>query len=187
MAQSKQCWIWFLAVAVPAAAQDWPQFLGPNRNGACSVSGLEISWPKEGPPVLWQVTVGEGFSAPVVAQNKVIVFHPHRAEERIDCLDAANSKTVWRFNAPAYSDSYGRGAMALAPRPQSPTTRFSLSARTACFIACGSQTEKLSGPLTPRRNSSRRKGFRRSNFSVGGRTPGATERRQRSGRHRCLR
>ena len=37
-----------------AMAGDWPQILGPNRNGVASEEKLANSWPGGGPKVLWQ-------------------------------------------------------------------------------------------------------------------------------------
>ena len=47
-------------------AQDWPQFLGPERNSTSSQKGLLKSWPAEGPGVIWSAGVGIGFGGPVV-------------------------------------------------------------------------------------------------------------------------
>jgi outer membrane protein assembly factor BamB len=35
---------------------DWPQYLGPNRNGTSDQKGLLRSWPENGPEVLWTVS-----------------------------------------------------------------------------------------------------------------------------------
>ena len=58
-----------------STAADWPQFLGPNRNCISAETGLLLEWPKGGPPKLWEKKLGEGFSAPVVVGERVIVFH----------------------------------------------------------------------------------------------------------------
>src|SRR5438552_4150869 len=62
-----------LAVSLLGAA-DWPQFLGPGRNGISSERGLLPTWPKNGPPVLWQRALGSGFSGPVVADGRLVLF-----------------------------------------------------------------------------------------------------------------
>src|SRR5688572_23217057 len=54
-----------------AIADDWPQFLGPQRNGVSAETGLAASWPKEGPPVVWQRDVGEGYSGPVLTGDRL--------------------------------------------------------------------------------------------------------------------
>src|SRR5262245_58702307 len=90
------------------SAADWPQFLGPERNGISSETGLLQSWPKEGPSVVWEQAVGAGFSGPVVAGNRLILFHRLKNEEVVDCLDAATGKELWRFAyATGYRDDFG--------------------------------------------------------------------------------
>ena len=39
-----------LAVACPLPAADWPQLLGPNRDGHSAETKLNWNWPKDGPP-----------------------------------------------------------------------------------------------------------------------------------------
>lgn len=94
------------ATAVPAA--DWPQFLGPTRDGVSTETNLNLAWPKEGPGILWKTKVGEGWSGPVVASNRVVLFHRVGASEIIDCLDATNGTTMWRAEYPStYRDDFG--------------------------------------------------------------------------------
>ena len=45
-----------------ARADDWPQWLGPNRNGVSAEKKLLDAFPKDGPKTVWQRDVGEGFS-----------------------------------------------------------------------------------------------------------------------------
>jgi outer membrane protein assembly factor BamB len=98
-----------VAVAVTcASASDWPQFLGPTRNGVYSGPTLAASWPKDGPTVLWQRKVGQGFSGPAVASNKLVLFHRVDDKETIECLDAKTGKAIWNFDYPtAYRDDFG--------------------------------------------------------------------------------
>jgi outer membrane protein assembly factor BamB len=89
---------------------DWPQFLGPNRDGVSAETGLLASWPKEGPKVLWQKQVGEGYSGPVVAGGKLILFHRVGDNDVVACLDAAKGSELWKFTYPtAYQDELGKG------------------------------------------------------------------------------
>jgi outer membrane protein assembly factor BamB len=100
-----------VAAAAYAAAADWPQFLGPDRNGASAETGLLRSWPKEGPPVLWRHDVGESFSGPVVAGGRLVVFYrAGGGDEVVECLDAATGRAHWKFAYPCgYRDDFGRG------------------------------------------------------------------------------
>ncbi|HZY85719.1 MAG TPA: PQQ-binding-like beta-propeller repeat protein [Gemmataceae bacterium] len=93
-----------------AGGADWPQFLGPTRNGVSPETGLLKTWPEKGPPVVWQREVGEGFSGPVVAGGRLVLFHRVGDEEVVECLDAATGKAHWKAaTATAYVDSYGKG------------------------------------------------------------------------------
>jgi outer membrane protein assembly factor BamB len=103
-------WVSALLAPVPARAGDWPQFLGPDRNGVSAETGLIASWPKGGPPVVWQKDVGEGYSGPVVAGNWLILFHRLDSDEVVEGLDAATGQGRWQFRYPtAYRDDFGKG------------------------------------------------------------------------------
>jgi len=102
--------IFVLGLLCPFSARssDWPQFLGPTRNGVYPANDLAESWPADGPPVVWQHPVGQGFSGPVVAEHKLIIFHRLNNRETVECLDAKNGKQLWLFDYPtAYRDDFG--------------------------------------------------------------------------------
>jgi outer membrane protein assembly factor BamB len=95
------------ATALPLAAQDWPQFLGPNRNGATAITNLAPSWPREGPPVVWQRQVGQGFAGPVVSGGKLVLFHRLGDMETVECLDAKSGGELWKKEYPTrYVDDF---------------------------------------------------------------------------------
>ena len=48
----------FTIMASYAPAQDWPQFLGPARNGVYSGNDLAAKWGPAGPAVVWKKEVG---------------------------------------------------------------------------------------------------------------------------------
>ncbi|MFN8007890.1 MAG: PQQ-binding-like beta-propeller repeat protein [Terriglobia bacterium] len=103
--------IYFLGMGfttLKANAQDWPQFLGPSRNGVYSGAPLGEAWPATGPPLVWKIPAGQGFSSPVVSNHKVILFHREENQERIDCLDSKSGKLIWSFSYPTrYRDDFG--------------------------------------------------------------------------------
>jgi outer membrane protein assembly factor BamB len=89
-----------LARQVPgASAADWPQFQGPNRDGASPETGLARAWPAQGPKVLWIIALGEGFGGPAIKDGKVYVLD--RVDDQKDvlrCLDLATGKEEWTFS-----------------------------------------------------------------------------------------
>ena len=91
-----------------ASAGDWPQFLGPNRNGATAETNFASSWPKDGPPVLWQRKVNQGFSGPVASVGKLILFHRIGDKETVECFDAKTGREIWKSDYPtSYRDDFG--------------------------------------------------------------------------------
>jgi len=92
----------------PVDAADWPQWLGPHRNGHYPGADIQLPWPENGPKQIWKTNVGQGFSGPVVADGKVIMFHRLDDRETVDCLDAENARRLWRFDYPTqYRDDFG--------------------------------------------------------------------------------
>lgn len=99
----------FVTIAASSFAADWPQFLGPTRNGlsADSESALPDKLDAQ-PKELWHKELGTGFAGPAVVGGKVVIFHREGDEVIIESLDAADGKPQWKFTAPTdYRDSFG--------------------------------------------------------------------------------
>jgi outer membrane protein assembly factor BamB len=95
-----------------ARADDWPQWLGPKRDGVWREKGVLDKLPKDGPKRLWAEKIGGGYAGPAVAGGKVFVHdrvldegqkesdNPFaksntKGKERILCFDAATGKRLW--------------------------------------------------------------------------------------------
>jgi outer membrane protein assembly factor BamB len=123
------CWIcvlWLLG-ANGLFAEDWPQWLGPNRDSVWRESGIVEKLPADGPPVCWRTTIGAGFSGPVVAGGRVYVTDRQLAKEtgnsavppargaghgveRVLCLNEADGAILWQHAYEcAYTMSYPAG------------------------------------------------------------------------------
>lgn len=108
----KHLFAFFLALSASfvARADDWPQFLGPRRDGTSNEKGLVATIGAKGLPLAWQRDVGEGFSGPVIAGNRLILFHRVDNEEVVECLVASSGKPIWKLAYPTtYSDQLGKG------------------------------------------------------------------------------
>lgn len=104
MVQSKRCLflVCLFGLADAALAADWPQFLGPNRNGVYVGTDLAEAWPKDGPPVIWQRAVGEGYAGPVIVDTTLVLFHRLGNEEVVEGVDTATGKSIWSFSYPTH-------------------------------------------------------------------------------------
>src|SRR5436190_23176 len=84
-----------LFTAVGAAAQDWPQWRGPNRDNKVTSFRAPATWPKE-LTKKWREKVGIGEASPLLVGDKVYTFGRQGTDEVTMCLDAATGKEVWR-------------------------------------------------------------------------------------------
>jgi outer membrane protein assembly factor BamB len=80
---------------LPASA-DWPQWRGPRRDGVAA-GRLLTDWPAQGPPRLWQVDGGEGYSSCAVAGGRLFTMLRDGDQEIVLCLDAVTGEPKWRF------------------------------------------------------------------------------------------
>lgn len=98
-----------------ANAEEWPHFLGPHHDTSVREPGIRTRFPDSGFPLLWQQSVGGGYSSPAVANDRVFVMDrlakPYvagevsgnlnfiRAEipgqERVRALDASSGRLLW--------------------------------------------------------------------------------------------
>ncbi|MGQ8338585.1 outer membrane protein assembly factor BamB family protein [Sunxiuqinia sp. A32] len=84
-------------------AQDWPQYLGPDRNSMSPQKEIMRTWPDSGPEVVWSVDVGIGFGGPVVKDGKVYLLDRDDYDGDImRCFELASGKELWKYsyNAP---------------------------------------------------------------------------------------
>ena len=79
-------------------AQDWPQFLGPDRNSTSPQENLLRSWPGEGPEVLWSVNLGIGYGGPVVKDGRVYILDREKDKKDVmRCFDLGSGKELWTY------------------------------------------------------------------------------------------
>jgi outer membrane protein assembly factor BamB len=114
-----------------AKADDWPQWLGPRRDGVWRESGILEKFPPGGPKIKWRVPIAAGYSGVAVAGDRLILMDrqlgegakvqneaniPHRpsaaipGNERITCFNAHTGEQLWQhvYDCP-YTVSYPSG------------------------------------------------------------------------------
>jgi outer membrane protein assembly factor BamB len=83
---------------------DWPQYLGPNRDGTSPEKGILRAWPEAGPEVLWTVKVGRGYGGPAIKDGRVYLLdRDDQVGDTLRCWDLSSGEELWQFayNAPA--------------------------------------------------------------------------------------
>ncbi len=115
------------SVLISSRSDDWPQWLGPKRDGVWRESGILQTFPAKGPTIRWRTVIGAGYSGPAVAQGKVFVADRQLATgaaapanpfdrssipgmERLLCLDERDGRVLWThaYDCP-YTMSYAAG------------------------------------------------------------------------------
>ena len=97
-----------LVFAAVGVAQDWPQFRGPARDGVFPGRSTIEAFPAEGPELVWERSIGAGFSAPVAAGGRLVVFHRLGNQEVVEALRTEDGSGLWKFAyETAYRDDFG--------------------------------------------------------------------------------
>jgi outer membrane protein assembly factor BamB len=90
--------------------EDWPEFLGPQRNGISPDKNLNWDWDKKKPEVLWKVPLGSGYGSFAVVGDRLYTMTNRGKRDLVVCLDAKDGKELWTFDAaPTYVDFQRQG------------------------------------------------------------------------------
>jgi outer membrane protein assembly factor BamB len=96
----------FLLACLPVSASragDWPQILGPHRDGSAVDETIATTWPADGPPVVWQRDAGSGFAGVAVADGTAVLYHRVGDKQIAEAMNAATGKVFWKA---AFETSY---------------------------------------------------------------------------------
>lgn len=115
----------FVLVTVTLHADQWPGWMGPQRDNVWREDGIIDRFPDSGPKVIWRQKIAGGYAGPAVADGRVFVtdFNTQQdanvanfgrstleGTERILCLDEATGKQLWKHEYPVtYGISYPAG------------------------------------------------------------------------------
>lgn len=112
-----------LGLCGPLKAQ-WPQWMGPQRDGVWEDSGVGSKFPQGGLAEIWSTAIGSGYAGPALADGHLYVmdWRPDAdakdpqgspGHERLLCLDAESGKVLWEQSWPAfYTIDYPSGPRA---------------------------------------------------------------------------
>ncbi len=78
---------------------DWPQWRGPNRDGAVASFAAPASWPQQ-LTQKWKVDVGLGYATPLIVGNRLYLFSRQGDDEVMSALDPESGKAIWQTRYP---------------------------------------------------------------------------------------
>jgi outer membrane protein assembly factor BamB len=98
-------------LVMPAAAADWPQWRGPQRDGISPETGLLDTWPAGGPRQIWKAQgLGQGYAAFAIAQGRLYTQGQRGDRQFVLALDAGTGKRLWETpTGPAFPQDRGGG------------------------------------------------------------------------------
>jgi len=101
------------AIAAAEPQGEWPQLLGPHRNGLSTETGLFDAWPDGGPKEVWRVKGGIGMSGLAISRGKLLTMVQREGQQKLVALSADKGEPLWETDiAPAYENQMGNGPRA---------------------------------------------------------------------------
>lgn len=90
------------AVSPPTVAvrPDFPQFLGPDRNGTLPAAGLATNWATTPPVVLWRRPLGTGWSGFAIVGSRALTQEQVDDQELVTCYAVETGEPLWRHSYP---------------------------------------------------------------------------------------
>lgn len=74
---------------------EWPEFLGPGRNGVGPPPAFGTDWMASPPAPLWRRPVGKGWSSFAVSGGRALTQEQRGDDEHVTCLDLASGEEIW--------------------------------------------------------------------------------------------
>jgi outer membrane protein assembly factor BamB len=75
--------------------QDFPQFLGPHRNGVLAGPRLQTDWQSHPPEELWRQPIGAGWSSFAAVNGFAVTIEQRGEEEIVSCYRIRTGELVW--------------------------------------------------------------------------------------------
>ncbi|MBI5010242.1 MAG: PQQ-binding-like beta-propeller repeat protein [Bacteroidia bacterium] len=88
-----------LGIIDEVVSGSWPRFRGADiDNISKDPTPLAETWDTSGPPVVWQVTLGEGYAGPAVHNGRVYVldYNEKRKADMLRCFSLKSGTELWR-------------------------------------------------------------------------------------------
>jgi outer membrane protein assembly factor BamB len=91
-------------------SHDFPQFLGPHRDGVLAGVKLSSDWNSNPPQVLWRHPVGLGWSSFAVVGRAAVTLEQRGPSECVVCYDVKTGEEIWSHGeVTRFTDEHGDG------------------------------------------------------------------------------
>ncbi len=103
----------------PIAADSFPGFLGPQRDGRVTGVRLDPNWAVNPPQEMWKIKVGDGWSGVAITNGFAVTMEQRGPQECVVCYRLADGAQMWIHRNPQRHDD--RGNMGYAGPRSTPT------------------------------------------------------------------
>ncbi len=86
-----------VADLVPESADDFPQFLGPDRSGIFGSISLNADWQQNPPKLLWKQPIGLGWSGFATRNGFAVTMQQVGEQECVSCYRVDDGQLVWNY------------------------------------------------------------------------------------------
>jgi len=87
-------------LAAGSAANDFPQFLGPDRNGVLPSPELETNWNLRPPEIVWRQPVGAAWSGFAIVGNVAVTQEQRDDTECVVAYELSTGRQLWLHGNP---------------------------------------------------------------------------------------
>ncbi len=102
--------IWAAGCLQTAAAEEWPQWRGPGRDGVWRETGIIDRFPSKQIALKWRAPIASGYSGPTVAAGRVYVTDQLTKPteiERVHCFEWQTGRTIWSHSYECKYEGFG--------------------------------------------------------------------------------
>ncbi len=91
-----------------AKTSAWPRMLGPADDATSPETHLLHDFPAAGLTKVWEITKGQGYTAPAISGDFCVLFHALEGKETVECVQRETGLRYWFYDyAISYQDRLG--------------------------------------------------------------------------------
>ena len=88
---------------------DFPQYLGPNRNGVFVGTDLRFDWSKNAPEIAWKQPIGKGWSGFAVQGDIAVTMEQRDETELVSAYSVVDGSLIWTYEIQAFHTNVAGG------------------------------------------------------------------------------
>lgn len=92
-----------------ARSTDFPQFLGPDRNGMLTSTNIDFNWSQSPPEVVWKHPIGKGWAGFAVQGDVAVTMEQRDEKELVSAYSIIDGSLIWTYEITAFHTNIAGG------------------------------------------------------------------------------